>query len=61
MDTTVILAQPHGTRLRADAVYVDQSGIRGRAGAPGPRQSDGPLDPPESMEFIEGFYAKKRP
>ena len=29
MDTTVILAQPRGSRLRADAVYVDRSGIRG--------------------------------
>ena len=65
MDTTVILAQPRGTRLRADAVYVAcvglASGSTGQTGAPGPRQSDGPLDPPESMEFIEGFYAKKNP
>ena len=29
MDTTVILAQPRVSRLRADAVYVDRSGSRG--------------------------------
>ena len=29
MDTTVILAQPRGSRLRADAVYVDRSGMVG--------------------------------
>ena len=30
MYTTVILAQPRGPRLRADAVYVDRRASRGR-------------------------------
>ena len=35
MDTTVILAQPRVSRLRADAVYVDRSGsVRASAGEP---------------------------
>ena len=33
VDTTVILAQPRVSRLRADAVYVDRSGSVGLRGA----------------------------
>ena len=35
MDTTVILAQPRVSRLRADAVYVDRRGSTGRTVDPG--------------------------
>ena len=32
VDTTVILAQPRGSRLRADAVYVDRRALSGMVG-----------------------------
>ena len=46
MDTTVILAQPRVSRLRADAVYVDCSGSRGRI--------------PRSMESIRDSWRGRR-
>ena len=55
MDTTVILAQPRVSRLRADVVYVVSVGLRsgsvrapfGQAGALLCRQSNGQFGPPK--------------
>ena len=63
MYTTVILAQPRGPRLRADAVYVDRSGVSracfGRAGSLSVGATVGTFDPPEPGPFILEFGANK--
>ena len=59
MDTTVILAQPRASRLRADAVYVDRPGVRGRVGSLSVGATGGTFDPPESGPFILEFGANK--
>ena len=55
MDTTVILAQPRGSRLRAAVVYVDASGLpRAWFGKPDPyigANRTGNLDPPDPGFF----------
>ena len=69
MDTTVILAQPSGSRLRAAVVYVAcvglDSGSRragfGRAGALLCRQFSGTFDPPKSIVSFQDFDAKNGP
>ncbi len=46
MHTTVILAQPRGSRLRADAVYVDRSGsVRAGFG----------LDPKPDLSWVQAW------
>ena len=51
MDTTVILAQPRVSRLRADAVYVDRSGsVRGTLD-PGFSSARLARGPPRSVLF----------
>ena len=61
MDTTVILAQPRGSQLRADVVYVDSPGSAGRQPGEifphiGANRTDN-LDPPDpgfiSVNFVQ--------
>ena len=64
MDTTVILAQPRGSRLRAAVVYVDRSGLpRAQPGEPDPyigANRTGNLDPPDPG-FISVNLLHKNP
>ena len=64
MDTTVILAQPRVSRLRAAVVYVDESGWPGMTGQTGAllcRQSNGQFGPPKSIVSFQDFDAKNGP
>ena len=62
MDTTVILAQPRVSRLRADAVYVvcrGSAGARpGQGGAPGTGQLFGTFDPPRIGQVLRILMQK---
>ena len=64
MDTTVILAQPRVSRLRADAVYVASVGLasdsRRKAGSLLCRQSDGQFGPPKIV-YLSRILMQKNP
>ena len=59
MDTTVILAQPRASRLRADAVCTVCRGSAGQTGAPSMQATGRTFDPPESGPLMLEFGANK--
>ena len=64
MDTTVILAQPRVSWLRADAVYVDRRGCAGPPGRipdPGLPNAGFARAPPKITATDNGFLQKKSP
>ena len=56
MDTTVILAQPRVSRLRADAVYVDRRGSPGRTVDPGFASARFARRPPKNRPNLSHVY-----